>query len=196
MLKVDEDGWAEVRDAAGNTGMAPVSYLQMNAPPPPPPKSPAKPPPPPPKAKPAPPPPRQESFGDPGAARAATAGAQATHAVAAAGARDGLKKVETRVAQPPPPAPTHGGAFGDVVEPSVNPEEAAKESYTAVSLWKQGFRQGMGNDDLGAAFANAKGGEVQPPPPSLDLEGNAFAATKVATAQSRVGVVPGNHNVE
>ena len=86
------------------------------------------------------------------------------------------------MAQPPPPAPTHGGAFGDVVEPSVNPEEAAKESYTAVSLWKQGFRQGMGNDDLGAAFANAKGGEVQPPPPSLDLEGNAFAATKVAVA--------------
>ena len=42
----------------------------------------------------------------------------------------------------------------------------------------------MGNDDLGAAFANAKGGEVQPPPPSLDLEGNAFAATKVAVAPS------------
>ena len=31
VLDVTEDGWAEVRDAQGNTGMAPVSHLQMHA---------------------------------------------------------------------------------------------------------------------------------------------------------------------
>ena len=32
VLKVDEDGWAEVRDASGTTGLVPACYLDLPPP--------------------------------------------------------------------------------------------------------------------------------------------------------------------
>lgn len=41
VLRIDEDGWAEVQDASGMAGLVPVCYLDLPPPPPPSPHPPA-----------------------------------------------------------------------------------------------------------------------------------------------------------
>ena len=52
-------------------------------------------------------------------------------------------------------------------------------STAQVSLWKQGFRQGLTNESIQAAFEETKTGRVNAPPPKIETAGESFASTKV-----------------